>query len=83
MPVKPSAKPSALARERRSPSARHASIAAIQNGEQATITAASPLGTVSSAQTTPPFPSPIIKNPSSVMPRQVAGGGAGSRRSSR
>ena len=47
----------------------------IQNGEVASTTAVSPLGTNSSAQTTMPLPSPIMSTLSNARPGQVRGPG--------
>ncbi len=49
-----------------SPPTSSASRPTIQNGEVATSTAVRPLGTVSSAHTTPPFPNPSSNTPSTA-----------------
>ena len=47
----------------RSPDLRNRSMMTIQNGAVATSSAASPLGTHNSAQTTPRLPAPTSRNP--------------------
>ena len=55
----------------------------IQNGEAATMTAATPLGTHCSAQMTPPLPRPIIRKPINAKRGQCAGAGRRSPRARR
>ena len=57
-----------------------ASTAVIQNGDVATRTAVSPLGTHCSANTTPPLPSTSIRKPSSAIEPHRDGGGSFSPR---
>jgi hypothetical protein len=55
-------------------------MATIQNGIAATSTAARPLGTVNSAQTTAPLPKPSNRTPRSASAGHERGEGSGSPR---
>ena len=75
IPENPTSSPTAVFHVIRSPSRRNASTPAIQKGDDATTTAARPLGTYISAHTTPPLPSTSIRNPSrSALPHSERGG---------
>src|SRR5262245_19460646 len=66
MPRKPRIRPAMRLPVIGPPSNMNRSVPTIQNGMAATRTAVSPLGTVCSAQTTPPLPTPFIRTPTSA-----------------